>query len=39
MYIQLFFRPISAIVIELIVLIDKSEFSPRSFLSFYIATN
>lgn len=30
---------LSAIVIELIVLIDKSEFSPRSFLSFSKATN
>ena len=30
---------LSAIVIELIVLIDKPEFSPRSFLSFSIATN
>lgn len=30
---------LSAIVIELIVLIDKSEFSPRCFLSFSKATN
>lgn len=28
---------LSAIVIELIVLIDKSEISPRSFLSFSIS--
>lgn len=38
-YIVIFQIYLRATVIEFVVLIDKSEFSPRSFLSFSKATN